>query len=66
LVNGQAERQVQKVGTVMKLPAAGGTPATLASGQHETGAIAVDATSVYWTAAGTGSNDGTIMRLTPK
>ena len=50
-------------GSVSKVPAGGGTPTPLASGQSEPWAIAVDATSVYWTAGG---SNGTIMKLTPK
>jgi hypothetical protein len=50
-------------GTVMKLPLAGGTPTTLASGQPFVGGLAVDATSVYWTNQGNTIFDGAIMKV---
>jgi hypothetical protein len=53
--------QPTAVGTVMKMPIAGGNPTTLASNLSPYG-IAVDGTSVYWT-NGTGSNDGTVMKV---
>jgi hypothetical protein len=56
-------------GNVMKVSTGGGIPATLASGQDVPFGIAVDATSVYWTNranGGSGSNGGSVMRLTPK
>jgi von Willebrand factor type D domain/Bacterial Ig-like domain (group 2) len=46
------------VGAVMKVPIAGGTPTTLASGQGGS-AIAIDATSVYWT----NYLGGTVMKV---
>jgi hypothetical protein len=47
---------------VMKIPTAGGTPITLASGQPGANYVAVDAASVYWTTA----IGGKVMKLTPK
>ena len=49
------------VGTVMKMPIAGGNPTMLASNLSPIG-IAVDGTSVYW-ANGFGSNSGTLMKV---
>ena len=46
-------------GTVMKVPLAGGTPTTLASGLPAPWGIAVDATSIYWVNSG----DGTVMKM---
>jgi hypothetical protein len=48
-------------GTVKKVPLAGGTPVTLASGQPtaSAAAIAVDAAGIYWTNAAT----GTVMKV---
>jgi hypothetical protein len=43
----------------MKVPLAGGTPITLATGQNLALHIAIDATSVYWTTRG----DGTVKKL---
>jgi hypothetical protein len=43
----------------MKVPLAGGTPTTLASGQMMPLDLAVDATSVYWT----DSTGGTVMKV---
>jgi len=47
---------------VMKIPTAGGTPITLASGQPGANYVAVDAASVYWTTA----IGGKVMKLTPR
>jgi hypothetical protein len=53
--------------SVKKVPLGGGTPITLATGQDVPTFIAVDATSVYWTNAGSGPvPSGSVMKLTPK
>jgi hypothetical protein len=51
---------------VLSAPLAGGTATTLATGQVGLAGIATDGTSVYWTAQGTGTTTGTVMKLTPK
>jgi hypothetical protein len=50
---------------VVKMPLAGGTPVTLASGFQNPWGIAVDASYVYWAVGGTNGNpiDGTIMKM---
>jgi hypothetical protein len=55
----------QTTGTVFKAPLDGGAVTTLASGQDDVIAIAVDETSVYWLNNGNGS-PGSVMKLTPK
>jgi hypothetical protein len=49
---------------LMKVPLGGGTPITVAPG---TGAVAIDATSLYWANGGTSTsgrynNDGAVMK----
>ena len=53
-------------GSVMACPVGGCSaagPMVLASGQHNANAIALDADAVYFTTAGLGSNDGTVMKV---
>ena len=45
----------------LRAPLAGGPVTTLATGQVNPDAIAVDATSVYWL-----DNGSTVMKFTPK
>src|ERR1700682_157325 len=45
--------------TVMKVPRAGGTPTSIASGQNSPAGIAVDANNIYWT----NNLDGTVMKV---
>jgi hypothetical protein len=55
-------------GLVMKVPKAGGTPVTLASGQLEPQAIATDGMNVYWVnnvGAGCAASGGAVLRLAP-
>lgn len=49
------------VGSILKVPATGGTPTVLASGQDAPIDIAVDSSSVYWL-----EQSGHILKLTPK
>ena len=44
-------------------PGTGGTPTTLASGQNVPWAIAVDATSVYWTNNNLNGGQGAVMKV---
>ena len=54
------------ISSVTKVSINGGTPTILASGQDNTGGVAVDATSIYWVNYSFGSLPGTVMKLTPK
>jgi hypothetical protein len=49
----------------MRVPIGGGTPVTVAGGQDFPYAVALDATSVYWTDSPNNAT-GTVMKLTPK
>ncbi len=52
------------LGKVLSVPLAGGAVTTLAADQDQPTAVAVDATSVYWTNQGTyGSSAGTLMKV---
>jgi hypothetical protein len=54
-------------GAVMKVPIGGGAATTIATGQHDPAAIAVDETSIYWGNTGTqsaGYADGSIVKAT--
>jgi len=46
---------IEGLGSVRKVPIAGGTPVTLAAAPVLPGGIAVDATSVYWTDTANGN-----------
>jgi hypothetical protein len=46
---------------VMKVALSGGTPAVLATGQHEPGAIAVGGNAVYWINRAEQSGDGGVL-----
>jgi hypothetical protein len=52
-------------GAIMSVPIGGGSPATIASGQAEPQAMAVDATTLYWVnnAGNTANNAGMVMKL---
>lgn len=50
-------------GNVMKVSIAGGDPVTLASDQAHPSAVAVDATSVYWTNEANNIFEGAIMKI---
>jgi hypothetical protein len=58
-VNGAS---VCTLGKVLSVPIAGGAATTLTSGQNGPGAIAVDATSLYWINEGS-KDDGAIMKI---
>jgi hypothetical protein len=48
------------------MPLGGGTPITLASGQANPVAIAVDATSIYYLTDWVNYGTSAVMKLTPK
>jgi hypothetical protein len=52
--------------TVKKVSKSGGRAISLATGQAMPWGIVVDATSVYWVDAGSGSRTGSVMKLSPK
>jgi hypothetical protein len=58
-VNGKS---VSTEGKVLSVPLGGGAATTLAAGQNGPGAIAVDATAVYWLNQGS-TDDGSVMKL---
>lgn len=50
-------------GSIVKTPLAGGAEETLASGQLNNGALAIDSTNVYWLNYGDGANTGSVMKV---
>jgi hypothetical protein len=65
VVNFQTPR-IYEDGSLLRMPLAGGAPTTLATGQANIGAIAVDAANVYWANTGKAENDyadGAISKL---
>jgi hypothetical protein len=50
-------------GSIMKVPAAGGTPTVLVTDQDRPVSIAVDAANVYWTNYATLPSSGTVMKM---
>jgi hypothetical protein len=50
-------------GSIKKVPLAGGTVTTLATGQSSPYKVVVDANNVYWVTYGTGKTDGTVMSV---
>jgi hypothetical protein len=64
-VSGRVPREGDAGESILSVPLAGGAAVTLATGQNNVVAIAVDATSVYWLDNGNGT-PGAVMKLTPK